>query len=123
MERKTRIILKNHISCILLSRSESIGVLDIYAFIVKQVKHLVKAARSIGNLNSDNGSDRENIACLFEYASGFIRIVGNNSYNTEILCFCKGEGTHINVVFCKNCAMQFDASQAYCPQCGTRTEE
>ena len=25
-----------------------------------------------------------------------------------------------NVVFCKNCATQFDASQAYCPQCGTR---
>lgn len=24
------------------------------------------------------------------------------------------------VVFCKNCATQFDASQAYCPQCGTR---
>jgi len=25
-----------------------------------------------------------------------------------------------SVVFCKNCATQFDASQAYCPQCGTR---
>lgn len=25
-----------------------------------------------------------------------------------------------NVVFCKHCATQFDASQAYCPQCGTR---
>ncbi len=24
------------------------------------------------------------------------------------------------VVFCKHCATQFDASQAYCPQCGTR---
>lgn len=24
------------------------------------------------------------------------------------------------VVFCKQCATQFDASQAYCPQCGTR---
>lgn len=25
-----------------------------------------------------------------------------------------------SVVFCKHCATQFDASQAYCPQCGTR---
>lgn len=25
-----------------------------------------------------------------------------------------------NVVFCKHCATQFDASQAYCPRCGTR---
>lgn len=25
-----------------------------------------------------------------------------------------------NVVFCKHCAAQFDASQACCPQCGTR---
>ncbi len=25
-----------------------------------------------------------------------------------------------SVVFCKQCATQFDASQAYCPQCGTR---
>ena len=24
------------------------------------------------------------------------------------------------VVFCKHCATQFDASQAYCPQCGAR---
>lgn len=24
------------------------------------------------------------------------------------------------VVFCKNCAAQFDSSQAYCPQCGAR---
>ncbi len=24
------------------------------------------------------------------------------------------------VVFCKQCATQFDASQAFCPQCGTR---
>ena len=24
------------------------------------------------------------------------------------------------VVFCQHCATQFDASQAYCPQCGTR---
>lgn len=24
-----------------------------------------------------------------------------------------------NVVFCKNCAAQFDASQRYCPKCGT----
>ena len=24
------------------------------------------------------------------------------------------------VVFCKQCATQFDASQAYCPNCGTR---
>lgn len=25
-----------------------------------------------------------------------------------------------SVVFCKQCATQFDTSQAYCPQCGTR---
>lgn len=25
-----------------------------------------------------------------------------------------------NVVFCKHCATQFDASQVCCPQCGTR---
>lgn len=25
-----------------------------------------------------------------------------------------------SVVFCKNCATQFDASQAYCPQCGMK---
>lgn len=25
-----------------------------------------------------------------------------------------------SVVFCKHCATQFDASQAYCPKCGTR---
>lgn len=25
-----------------------------------------------------------------------------------------------NVVFCKQCATQFDSSQAYCPHCGTR---
>lgn len=24
-----------------------------------------------------------------------------------------------NIVFCKHCATQFDASQAYCPRCGT----
>lgn len=24
------------------------------------------------------------------------------------------------IVFCQRCATQFDASQAYCPQCGTR---
>lgn len=24
------------------------------------------------------------------------------------------------VVFCKNCATQFDSSQAYCPNCGAR---
>lgn len=36
-----------------------------------------------------------------------------NSYQPQ---YQQGSG----VVFCKNCAMQFDASQAYCPQCGTR---
>lgn len=25
-----------------------------------------------------------------------------------------------SVVFCKQCATQFDSSQAYCPNCGTR---
>ena len=25
-----------------------------------------------------------------------------------------------SVVFCKQCATQFDSSQAYCPHCGTR---
>ncbi len=25
-----------------------------------------------------------------------------------------------SVVFCKHCATQFDASEVYCPQCGTR---
>ena len=25
-----------------------------------------------------------------------------------------------NIVFCKNCATQFDSSQAYCPNCGAR---
>ena len=25
-----------------------------------------------------------------------------------------------SVVFCKQCATQFDSSQGYCPQCGTR---
>lgn len=25
-----------------------------------------------------------------------------------------------NVVFCKQCATQFDSSQAYCPNCGAR---
>ncbi len=25
-----------------------------------------------------------------------------------------------SIVFCRHCATQFDSSQAYCPQCGTR---
>lgn len=37
---------------------------------------------------------------------------GNASHNMS-------EHNGGNIVFCKNCATQFEASQRYCPKCGT----
>lgn len=45
-----------------------------------------------------------------------VYIPRNNTYNPSIQTAAAATG---NLVFCKRCAAEFDASQRVCPKCGT----
>lgn len=50
------------------------------------------------------------------------RSLGTNAYKNEKKMYSlnQQQAAGGKVVFCRNCAMQFDASQRCCPKCGTQ---